>query len=222
MHSFVKFSLHFYPDSVYPPEFHEFPDVYLHRVRSVSDTGLKMEWPQEDLLIPLDIFRASLQNKGIKNELDAWLAFLSVEEPEIIEQLIRDYPQFTAMYQQIYEICGNTERVMELFSEELKILDRNTVQLMIDEMQDEINGQKKELTQMSQELLLKNQLLSQANQQLSQTNQQLSQTNQQLSQTNQQLSQKDAQIELLSRQSAQQLKEKEQEIEHLRKQLAKK
>lgn len=208
MHSFVKFSLHFYPDSVYPPEFHEFPDVYLHRVRSVSDTGLKMEWPQEDLLIPLDIFRASLQNKGIKNELDAWLAFLSVEEPEIIEQLIRDYPQFTAMYQQIYEICGNTERVMELFSEELKILDRNTVQLMIDEMQDEINGQKKELTQMSQELLLKNQLLSQANQQLSQTNQQLSQ--------------KDAQIELLSRQSAQQLKEKEQEIEHLRKQLAKK
>lgn len=208
MHPFVKFSLHFYPDSVYPPEFHEFPDVYLHRVRSVSDTGLKMEWPQEDLLIPLDIFRASLQNKGIKNELDAWLAFLSVEEPEIIEQLIRDYPQFTAMYQQIYEICGNTERVMELFSEELKILDRNTVQLMIDEMQDEINGQKKELTQMSQELLLKNQLLSQANQQLSQTNQQLSQ--------------KDAQIELLSRQSAQQLKEKEQEIEHLRKQLAKK
>ena len=181
----------------------------------MSDTGLKMEWPQEDLLIPLDIFRASLQNKGIKNELDAWLAFLSVEEPEIIEQLIRDYPQFTAMYQQIYEICGNTERVMELFSEELKILDRNTVQLMIDEMQDEINGQKKELTQMSQELLLKNQLLSQVNQQLSQTNQQLSQTNQQLSQ-------KDAQIELLSRQSAQQLKEKEQEIEHLRKLLAKK
>lgn len=194
MHPFVKFSLHFYPDSVYPPEFHEFPDVYLHRVRSVSDTGLKMEWPQEDLLIPLDIFRASLQNKGIKNELDAWLAFLSVEEPEIIEQLIRDYPQFTAMYQQIYEICGNTERVMELFSEELKILDRNTVQLMIDEMQDEINGQKQELTQMSQELLLKKQLLSQ----------------------------KDAQIELLSRQSAQQLKEKEQEIEHLRKLLAKK
>ena len=33
------------------------------------------------------------------------------------------------------------ENVMGIFSEELKILDRNTVQLMIDEMQDTINAQ---------------------------------------------------------------------------------
>ena len=31
---------------------------------------------------------------------------------------------------------------MGIFSEELKILDRNTVQLMIDDMQDTINSQK--------------------------------------------------------------------------------
>ena len=78
-------------------------------------------------MIPLDIFRAKLQNKGIDNELDAWLTFLSVDEPEMIGQLIKEYPQFKPMYQQIYDICRNMERVIELYSEELRILDRNTV-----------------------------------------------------------------------------------------------
>ncbi len=59
------------------------------------------------------------------------------------------------MYQQIYEICRNTERVMGLYSEELKILDKNTVQLMIDEMQDEIDGQKKQLSQKDEQLIQK-------------------------------------------------------------------
>ena len=67
---------------------------------------------------------------------------MSADEPETIEQLIKEYPQFKPMYQQIYEVCRNTEGVMGMYSEELRILDRNTVQLMIDEMQDEIDGQK--------------------------------------------------------------------------------
>ena len=35
---------------------------------------------------------------------------------------------------------------MEMFSKELKELDRNTVQYMIDEMQEEINGMRRELS----------------------------------------------------------------------------
>lgn len=133
-------------------EFHEFPNDYLHRVNPVSDTGIQLEWVQEHILIPLDIFRLNLQNKGINSELDAWLAFLSVDEPEIIEQLIQHYPQFKPMYQQIYDICRNTERVMELYSEELKILDRNTVQLMIDEMQEELVQKDLQLSQKDLEI----------------------------------------------------------------------
>ena len=45
------------------------------------------------------------------------------------------------MYEQAYQMCRNVENIMGIFSEELKILDRNTVQLMIDEMQDTINAQ---------------------------------------------------------------------------------
>lgn len=51
------------------------------------------------------------------------------------------------IYEEGYEICRNVERVMEMFSKELYELDRNTVQYMIDEMQDTINEQKDELSE---------------------------------------------------------------------------
>ncbi len=154
-------------------EFHEYPNDYLHWLRQQSNTGLEVELLQEYLLIPLDIFRINLQNKGIKNEFDAWLTFLSVDEPEIIVRLIQDYPQFIPMYRQVYEICRNTERVMELYSEELKILDRNTVQLMIDEMQDEIIQKDQQLSQKDQQLSLKDQQLSLKDEQLFQKEQEI-------------------------------------------------
>lgn len=50
------------------------------------------------------------------------------------------------MYEQAYAMCRNLENVMGIFSEELKILDQNTVQLMIDDMQDTINFQKDALS----------------------------------------------------------------------------
>ena len=98
-------------------------------------------------VIPLDIFRGILHNEGIKDKLDAWLTFLSVDGPEMIVKLITEYPQFKAYYEEIYQLCRDTEKVMEMFSKELQELDRNTVQYMIDEMQDVIDSQKEQLRQ---------------------------------------------------------------------------
>ena len=42
-------------------------------------------------------------------------------------------------------MCRNVEDVMGIFSEELKILDRNTVKYMVDEMQETIDEQKNQL-----------------------------------------------------------------------------
>ncbi len=95
--------------------------------------------------MPLDIFREIQQNKHIRieNRLEAWLAFLSMDEPEAVISVIEKYSDFKAMYGQIYEICRNIEEVMGMFSKELRELDRNTVQLMIDEMQEELNQVKR-------------------------------------------------------------------------------
>ena len=63
--------------------------------------------------------------------------FLTCDEPERIAELIQAYPEFKRMYEDVYELCRNMEDVMGLFSKELQELDRNTVQYMIDVMQDE-------------------------------------------------------------------------------------
>ena len=61
------------------------------------------------------------------------------DEPEWILKLIDEYPDFEPLYEDIYELCRNMEKVMGMFSKELMEMDRNTVKLMIDEMQAEID-----------------------------------------------------------------------------------
>ena len=114
-----------------------FRDTYVHYFEQCSDSGLELL--QKYIFIPLDIFRKNHYNKTIESRLEAWLTFFSEDNPERIIELISSYPEFKFMYEDIYRICCNMEEVMGIFSEELRILDRNTVQLMIDEMQDELN-----------------------------------------------------------------------------------
>ena len=124
-----------------PKMFREFSNKYVHMFQQESDTGIKMNLLQNYIFIPLDIFRKNVQYKGIENKLDAWLTFLSTDDPEQIIGLITEYPEFKAMYEHVYNMCRNVEDVMGIFSEELKILDRNTVKYMVDEMQETIDDQ---------------------------------------------------------------------------------
>ena len=128
-------------------EFHRFPNDYIHYFCPTSDTGLKLDLLQEFFFIPLDIFRNIRQNKGISNRLEAWLTFLGEDDPEEIIKLLEAYPDFKELYQDVYRMCQNTEKVMEMFSEELRILDRNTVAYMVDEMQEEIDSLKGQLAE---------------------------------------------------------------------------
>ena len=133
-------------------DFHDFQEVYKHNFQQQSDTGLKMNLLQKYVFIPLDLFRSNVQNKGIKNKMDAWFAFLSMDDPDMIIQLITEYPEFKVMYQQAYEICRNVEALMGIFSEELRIMDRNTVKYMVDQMQEEIDSQRQKLEQKDNQL----------------------------------------------------------------------
>ena len=107
-----------------------------------------MELLHNYIFIPLDIFRKKHQNENISTELDAWLTFLSTEEPDEIMRLCDAFPFFKDIYRHIYEICQNTEDVMGIFSEALAELDRNTVDYMIDELKrsnEQLQGEKKQL-----------------------------------------------------------------------------
>lgn len=194
-----------------PTEFKALPDVYYHHAKQVFDSGLQMELLQEYVMVALDNFKKCMHNKTIQTDLDAWLTFLSTDDPGRIVELITAYPQFKAMYESLYSMCLNTERVMEMFSEELRRLDRNTVQYMIDEQQKQIDAQLQQLDEQNtqldqqleqlsaqqQQLAQQDEQLSAQQQQITQQDQQLAVQQQQLAQQNSQLAEKDAQIEAL-------------------------
>lgn len=127
-----------------PEIFFKYHDQYLHRFEQKSDTGLEMNLLQKYIMISLDSYRKIHQNKSIQNLLEGWLTFLSSDNPDDILELISAYPMFEPLYRHIYSVCRNMEDIMGIFSEELAILDRNTVLLTIDEMQEEIDELKKQ------------------------------------------------------------------------------
>ena len=168
-----------------PEAFHEFPDDYLHQFHQCSNTGLKLNLLQKYLFVPLDIFLDSLQYKDIKiqNRLDAWLAFLGSDDPEIIIDIIEQYPDFKEMYQQVYDICRNIEEVMGMFSKELLEMDRNTVELMIDEMQDEIKQQKEVIEQNKEVIRESKEVIQQKDSELQEMQQKMKELQEELERT---------------------------------------
>lgn len=107
--------------------------------------------------------------------MDAWLNFFSSDDPEIIIEICEKYPDFKEMYQEIYVICRNLEGVMTMYSEELRQLDKNTVRLMIDDLQNELDQAQGMLDLTQEELDQKKEELDQKKEELNQTNKELDQ-----------------------------------------------
>lgn len=137
-------------------DFHEFREHYIHTFVPSSDTGLKLNLLQNYIFIPLDIFQRCLADllshedgfRRAMTEREAWLAFLSSDDPRVILRILEDYPAvFRPLYDRICMMCRNTEEMMHMFSEELSILDKNTVLMMIEEQKETIEQQKRELSQ---------------------------------------------------------------------------
>lgn len=195
-----------------PEEFQKFPNHYIHRSEQKSDTGIKIELLQKYVFIPIDIFKKTQQNKDVTGKLDAWLLFLSTDEPEEIIKLIKAYPEFKPMYQQAYEICRNMEVVMGFFSEELREMDRNTVQLMIDEMQEELDRKRGELEKTSEELARNKGELAQSKEELAQSKEELTQSKEELIQSKEELAQSKEELKQALLRIAQLEKEQRQRV----------
>ncbi|MBQ8663952.1 MAG: hypothetical protein IJ471_08845 [Eubacterium sp.] len=112
-----------------------------------------MDLLQEFFFVPLDIVNQIYHNKGVaENKLEAWFVFISNDNPEVLQKLITEYPEFEALYQEVFLLCENIEKVMNMFSEELKILDRNTMEYMIDDLQSQVNQKTAEIEQKDAEI----------------------------------------------------------------------
>ena len=120
-------------------------EIYIHHSEQKCDSGMAINLLQEYTFICLDIFSDLIQNeeREIETRLEEWLVFLSQDDPDMIEKLLKKNPDFRKIYEELYSLCLNMEGMMEMFSKELEILDRNTVKLMIDEMGEELVAEKK-------------------------------------------------------------------------------
>ena len=175
-----------------PKEFSEFPDDYIHRSIVQFDTGLKLGNLMNLIYIPLDIFRNMPHNEI--GELEAWLYFLGSDEPKDINRIIEKYPFFEELYQEIVYFRYHPKELVGMYSEALAILDRNTVEFMLDDMKKEADDLRVDLNKQEARVAEMNAELSQMETELSEKDAELSQKDVVLSQKDAELSQKDAEI----------------------------
>lgn len=112
-----------------------------------------MELLQEYIFIALDIFQEITHN--IDKELDAWLYFLSSDKPEDMIRVTEAYPAFRELYMEIAEFQRKPEELIAMYNETLALYDKNTVELMIEEQQEEIRRLEEEAQKREEELRAK-------------------------------------------------------------------
>lgn len=120
-------------------------EAYIHRRTTEYSSGVAIPDLANITYISLDTFRSVVHN--VNTELEAWLTFLSCEEMDKIDELIRKYPFFAEYYEDIMEFRNNPEELIFMFSEALAIMDRNTALYMIDEQREEIEQLKRQLSE---------------------------------------------------------------------------
>lgn len=135
--------------------------LYFHVGKTKFNTGIKINLLQDLSLDTFKKYRYSDIRKGRtevteydydrtqysekqvteKMKLDRlkYLSLFVAETPEEIEQLIEIFPDLESVRLDINEYLERPKEVLSMFSEALRILDRNTAELMVDRMKDEID-----------------------------------------------------------------------------------
>ena len=176
--------------------------AYIHHGKTRFDTNLKLNLLQEYFLIALDVFgqngytdgknsdaleteliathsnipEAGLATNNLSmDSLDGWLSILTAETMADVERVIRRYPWSEPIFREMSAYVNNPEEVILMFSEALKIADRNTVKYMIEELQDKATHEAELRKQTEENLQQETQRRKQAeeNQKLAEENQRL-------------------------------------------------
>lgn len=80
-----------------------------------------------------------------------YLSLFVAETPQEIDRLVDVFPELDEVRRDINEYLVRPNEVLNMFSEALRILDRNTAELMVDRMNDEIEKLKGVRSQLESE-----------------------------------------------------------------------
>ena len=119
-------------------EFSRYSDHYVHRASQVFDTGLSLNLLQEYIFISLDIFHNIVHE--IKEEMDAWLMFLSSDDPVDIARIITAFPEFSEYYRELAGFQEKPEELISMFSRVLAEMDRDEYFCMMEELKENVRS----------------------------------------------------------------------------------
>ncbi len=151
--------------------------LYFHVGNTKFNTGIKIELLQDFVLVSLDTFRKyrysdikegctditdydydssqyddELVSEKMKRDRLKYLSLFVAETPQEIDRLIEIFPDLECVRRDINEYLERPGEVLSMFSEALRILDRNTAELMVDRMKDEIVDLKEQNEELQQAL----------------------------------------------------------------------
>ena len=139
-------------------EFRAVRPEYIH-TRSISySSGALLTDLEKVTYISLDTYRETAQNE-INTALDAWLTFFSFEDSDHVLNLVDTYPEFLPLYEDIAEFRKHPEEVLGMFSEALRIMDRNTTKYMFEELNETVADLRQTVSDQQKSIEEKNQAL---------------------------------------------------------------
>ena len=169
--------------------------LYFHVGKTQFNTGIKIELLQDFVLVSLDTFKKyrysdiregrikitdydydssqyndELVSEKMKQDRLKYLSLFVAETPQEIERLIEIFPDLESVRRDINEYLERPGEVLSMFSEALRILDRNTAELMVDRMKDEMEALKEQNNELQQKLKKADNLQDQNNELSTQNN----------------------------------------------------
>ena len=157
--------------------------LYFHVGKTKFNTGIKIELLRDFELVSLETFRKyrysdikegrtditdydydssqyndELVSEKMKRDRLKFMSLFVAETPQEIDRLIEIFPDLKSVRRDINEYLERLGEVLSMFSEALRILDRNTAELMVNRMKDEIVDLKEQNEELQQRLKEQNQL----------------------------------------------------------------
>ena len=140
-------------------EFKSVRPEYIHSRNVSYSGGAQISDLEKVTYISLDTYRETAQNE-INTALDSWLTFFSFEDTDHVLNLVDSFPEFLPLYEDIAEFRKHPEEVLGMFSEALKIMDRNTTKYMFEELNETVATLQQTIEEKDQALALTSWLAS--------------------------------------------------------------
>lgn len=115
---------------------------YIHQKYSTFDTGIQLNLLDNVSFISLDTFKTEVHNVSTKR--DAWLKFMTEDDPDEIVRFINQYPEFLPCYHDLIAFRQNPKELVNMFSDALREMDKNTERYMVEELNKEVSELKEE------------------------------------------------------------------------------